>query len=156
MRTFGGPAIIINAVDGKYSLDYESMYGYPQNETSANRLEPQAILLAPGEHNFKIKFTFTDVVNKLEMITLLTLIGSSPVKNATFQKTADIHFLTDAGKTYTIRYLWNKSKGEKGITFYVEACDNSGQHCTEAPSTASNELSQIIPGTLSAQQLLSK
>lgn len=155
-RSFGGPAVLLKQVDGKYSLDYESMRGYPEDGIKAGRLEPQAILLLPGAHQIKAMFAFTDVVNKLEAVTLLSLVGVSPISTATFQKTADIKFSTEEGKAYTIGYDWDKAKGEKGVVFFVEACSANGQSCSRVQSDISNETARLLPGSLSAEQLLAK
>jgi hypothetical protein len=155
-RSFGGPAVGIRSVDGTHVLDYDSMRGYPKDSYEAARLEPQAIQVRPGTHSFSIYFTFTDVTNKVQMVTLLSLVGAAPVSMSTFRKTADIQFTSSPSRTYFIRYNWDESKGAAGIKFYVDECTSDSGPCKVIGAKVTNELSEILPGAQDAQKLLAR
>lgn len=155
-RSFGGPAVYLTYVDNTYVLDYKAMKGYPKDGIEANRLEPKSIELLPGLHKFRLNFAFSDQTNKVQMITLLTLIGVSPVTFATFKKSADIEFATRSGMTYFVRYLWDESKGAEGIAFLVDECSYDEKSCEAVKFLQKNEQATITSNVASASQLMAR
>lgn len=156
VRSFGGPVVYLTYVDGKYVLDYPSLKGYPKDTFEANRLEPQAVELQPGQHKFRANFSYTDLVNKVQTLTLLTVLGSSPVSYANFRKSAYLEFVTKSGKTYLIRYVWDESKGSKGVVFAVDECGNDGKGCVQVDIVQSEERDSLTPSIPTASDLMAR
>ncbi|MEN6082472.1 hypothetical protein [Chromobacterium piscinae] len=155
-RSFGGPAVYLTYVDGKYVLDYPSMKGYPKDATEANRLEPKTLELQPGKHRFRTNFAYTDLTNKVQTISLLTLIGVSPVSYATFKKSVDMEFTTKPGKTYLLRYTWDESKGAEGVSFVVDECSNDEKDCDQLEASQLNAQAKITPNIPTASELMER
>lgn len=151
-RPFAAPGVYLTYVDNKYVRDYTSMKGYPLDLG----LEPKSIEVLPGIHSFRANFTYTDLTNKLQVITLLTLVGSSPVAYSTFNKSADLEFLTKPGLTYMIRYTWDQSKGASGVSFLVDECSADEKSCALIPAVQSNETAKLIPKIALPEELMAR
>lgn len=155
-RSFGGPAVYLTYVDEKYILDYPSMKGYPKNAIEANRLEPKTLELRPGKHRFRTNFAYTDLTEKVQTISMLTLLGVSPVSYATFRKSVDMEFTTRPGKTYLLRYTWDESKGAKGVAFIVDECGNDEKDCAKLEVSQSNAQEKITPNFPTAYEMMGR
>lgn len=132
------------------------MKGYPKDQIEANRLEPKAIELQPGNHTLRVNFAVTDVADKIQVITLLSVFGASQVSYATFMKAADIKFSTEAGRIYKIGYLWDEKRGAEGLEFTLQECGSNGEKCAALAYGKSNEVAQVVARMVSPSELMAR
>lgn len=129
-RSFGGPAVILKAVNGKDALSYKSMSGYPADSYEANRLEPRIITVQPSSHKLLVVFAFIDIVNK--GFSKFSVEVPKESEGATFvmaRYEATLPFKTRAGYVYQVNYNWKQELAARGVTFQVLECDAQKIQC---------------------------